>query len=243
MTGQMILTSPRIISDTQLLADRESVSVLVPFRSDDGGPRDANWTFLRGQWEMHFPWWQVVEGHCPDGPWIKALAVRDALVRAGGDILCIADADVWTDGVEDAVAALSMHRWAVPHTRVHRLSREASSDVLAGLPIEEDNLEEPVYTGVLAGGMTVIRRSLYEEAPLDPRFVGWGQEDWSAALAWRTLGGKPWRGLDDMWHLWHPPMPRKNRAVGSDESAALYRRYMNASYNPTKMRQILKEFQ
>lgn len=219
-----------------------TVSVLVPYRPD-GGQRERVWEeFLRGKWGEHFPEWEVVTGTCPDGPWVKSLAVADALSRASGDLLVLSDADVWTDGIEEAVWQLRDHQWAIPHTMVHRLSRFATDDVMAGLPIDEDDLDEPKHLGQLAGGMTAIRRKLYEEAPIDPRFRGWGQEDWAAALAWRALGGAPWRGHDPLWHFWHPPMPRKNRSVGSDESMRLYTRYLNATYNQVAMRRIIGEF-
>lgn len=218
-----------------------TVSVLVPYRPD-GGQRDRVWEYLKWEWKDHFPNWEVITGACPDGPWVKALAVEDALSRASGKTLIISDADVWCDGVEEAVFRVQDSQWAVPHTMVHRLSESATRDVMSSLPIDEDDLDELKHLGQLAGGMTVIRRRLYEEAPLDPRFKGWGQEDQSAALAWRALGGVPWRGHDPLWHFWHPPMPRKNRSVGSDESVRLYRRYLNASYNPVAMRRIIGEF-
>lgn len=220
-----------------------TVSVIVPFRAD-GGHRDANWKYLRDAWGCEYPDWELIEGHCPDGPWVKALAVQDALTRAQGRLLVLADADVWCEGVDEAVGAVvtTKHRWAVPHLMVHRLTQAATQDVLDGEEIDAEATEQRPYRGVLAGGLTVIERSLYEEAPLDPRFAGWGQEDVSAALAWRVLGGRPWRGWDPLWHFWHPEPPRKNRSVGTDEGLALYRRYTGASYQPAKMREIIAEF-
>lgn len=218
-----------------------TTSIIVPFRPD-GGYRDESWAFLRQQWLELYPEYELIEGHCPDGPWVKALAVQDGLARAGGRTLVLADADVWCDDLDAAVEALPRHRWAVPHTMVHRLTQTATQAVLRGAPVDPDTDLDERHKGVLGGGLTVIQRSLYEEAPLDPRFRGWGQEDVSAALAWRLLGGKPWRGFEPLWHLWHPEPPRKNRSVGTDEGLALYRRYTSASYQPAKMRAIIAEF-
>jgi hypothetical protein len=219
-----------------------TVSVIVPFRPD-GGHRSRNWTHLRAAWKREHPDWELIEGHCPDGgPWVKALAVQDGLSRASGDVLVLADADVWCDGLREAVDAVGHARWAHPHLMVHRLTEAATDAVLRGEPIDAEDTEQRPYEGVLAGGLTVIQRSLYEEAPLDPRFRGWGQEDVSVALAWLVFGGKPWRGFDPLWHFWHPAPPRKNRSVGTDDGMALYRRYTTASHQPAKMREIISEF-
>lgn len=218
-----------------------SVSVLVPFRSD-GAHRLRSWEFLRGKWESVFPDWELVVGTCPDGPWIKALAVGDALSRATGDTLVIADADCWSDGIEETVGMLSEAAWAVPHMRVHRLTESATQAVVSGLQIEGNEFDEEPYVGAVGGGMVAIPRSLYEQAPFDPRFEGWGQEDMSAALAWSLFGGEAKRGLEPLWHLWHPPMPRINRAVGTHGGRALYDRYREAGFSHSRMTAIIREF-
>jgi hypothetical protein len=223
-------------------AKQMTVSVLVPFRSD-GAHRQRSWEFLRAKWREEFPSWEVIEGHCPDdGPWVKALAVEDALARATCDTLIIADADCWSDGIEDTVDALSSAAWAVPHMRVHRLTESATEAVLAGRAIEGDEFAEEPYVGAVGGGMVAIPRTLYEEAPLDPRFAGWGQEDMSAALAWSILGGEAKRGYEPLWHLWHPAPQRLNRYIGTHEGRDLYNRYREAGYSATKMKAIIREF-
>ena len=219
-----------------------AVDVIVPFRSD-GGHRDRAWAFLKKRWEEQFPDWQVIEGACPDGPWVKALAIEDALSRSTADIIVISDSDVWTDGVADAVRVINPFKWAVPHTRLYRLSQKATQAVYEGRPIDPENdptdQEEKPYTGVLGGGMVVIKRSLYVEVPMDPRFVIWGGEDMAAAYAWRCLGGAPWRGTDPMWHLWHVPLRGKDRAISNRQ---LFNRYTQAARNPSKMRKLIAEF-
>lgn len=77
-----------------------TVSVVVPYRPDRGF-RDAAWAYVRRWWATTHPDWRVVTGDAPHGgPWVKALAVADALPRATGDLLVIADADVVCDGVD-----------------------------------------------------------------------------------------------------------------------------------------------
>lgn len=219
-----------------------SVSVVVPYRPDSGA-RDLNWEFLRGLWADHFPNWEVVTGDCASSGWVKAEAVADALSRAHGDVIAVCDADVWCEGVADAVRQVEScgARWAIPHLTVHRLTQVATMELRTSGDDFSYDFDEPPYEGVPGGGMFVMRRAAYEAAPLDRRFRGWGQEDQSAGLAWTTLYGLPWRGIDPLWHLWHPPMERANRVVGSMESRALWERYRSANHNRPRMRELVGE--
>lgn len=214
------------------------ISVLVPFTP--GCPhRDAAWEFLRPRWEQ---FGEVIEGRC-DGPWVKALAVRDALSKASGDTLIIPDADVWCDPTE---ALEHLDTWAVPHLRVHRLSEDSTRQMIAGadwrrLPLDRSNRQDSKpYKGIVGGGITIIRRDVLFDVPPDVRFVGWGREDnaWGTALT--RLVGKPWRGSQDLVHLWHPPQPRPTRSKGAAESEALWRRYRNARTSE-QMRALVDE--
>lgn len=225
------------------------VSVLVPYRPD-GGARDRAWTWVRDWWAREHPGWQVVEGRCDDGPWRKAVAVADALSRADGTILVVADADVVCDGVSEAVRAVVQAgaRWAIPHLHVHRLTMRATDAVYEGVPADRSarlfGLDRRAYVGVRGGGMVVLKRRLYGRVPLDPRFAGWGEEDlaWGLALTAMT-GGQPWRGTNPLWHLWHPPAERLNPYVGSAESHALHVRYQYAAKRRADMEALLAETQ
>jgi hypothetical protein len=239
-----------------------TVSVLIPYRPSP--ERDPLLAHVLAWWASSFPDWQVVVGLHLDGPWVKAHAVADALTRASGDLLAVADGDVLCVGVGEAVARVQAGApWAVPHRRVYRLTPDATQDVLGGGPLPA--LPGPTRTarrhptqprqqvarhrtgpireehaGVAGGGLVVLPRALYEEAPLDPRFVGFGGEDTSAGRAWAVLRGQPWRGLAPLWHLYHPPQPRLSRTVGSLESQALARRYRTAA-TPQAVRALLAE--
>lgn len=222
-----------------------TVSVLVPWRP--GCPwREAAWAWVQDQYATTHPDWEIVTGTSPDGPFSRSQAILDAASRATGDMLVVADSDVWCDPAE-AILEADDHGWAIPHLLVHRLSEESTRHVLAGanwrgLPLSRDNTQDrKPYEGFETGTLVVLRRNVLELAPPDPRFVGWGQEDqaWSSAL--RCLVGPPHRGNADLVHLWHPPQPRKTRAVGSSESFALWRRYALARNRPARMRDLINE--
>ncbi|MFJ4009461.1 hypothetical protein [Streptomyces sp. NPDC090026] len=218
-----------------------TVAVVVPWRPDSPH-RQATWAWVRARWAAVHPDWQVVTGACPEGPWSKGAAVADALRQTDADLVVVADADVWCDGVQAAVDAVRAGpaRWAIPHTLVRRLTTEATVAVLAGGPLGGPTAE--IHRGVAGGGLVTMGRDLAERVPMDPLFTGWGQEDEAWALALDTLVGPPWRGREDLWHLWHPPAPRQSRAVGSAESMARYRRYQTASGQQAQMTRLLAEF-
>lgn len=231
-----------------------SVSVLVPYRTDDGGRRDQALACTHRWWGEHHPDWEVVYGSPGDGPWCKATAVCHALRASTGELLVIADADVICPGVADAVTAVAGGAgWAVPHYRVVRLTPDATDRVYAGGTLPEPapgttrrhpavrpTVIAEAYRGVVGGGMVVLPRSLYERVPLDPRFTGWGQEDESWGMGLTVLAGEPWRGPGSLWHLWHPRSERMTRSVGNLAGLELFRRY-RAATSPASMLAVLSE--
>lgn len=217
------------------------MSVLIPARLD--AQRQRLWDFLAPRWKALG--YEVVEGTC-QGPWVKAKAVADALSRASGSVLIVADADVWCDGVPAAVAKVKAGAaWAIPHYRVCRLTKPATADVLASGAWPARRLPttyaQPPYPGRPGGGIVVLTRDAYGRVPLDRRFTGWGQEDESWALALGTLLGRSWRGTADLWHLYHDPATRQSRTVGNAQGLALHRRYSLAARQPAKMRALVAE--
>ena len=217
-----------------------SVSVVIPWRPAPGRQRILGW--VRRQWQEAFPTWQVVTGRAPEGTWRKGAAVQDGIRRAQGTTIIVADADVWCDGIEQAVdeVAAGRAKWAMPHTLVRRLTEEATEKVLEGGPLDGPTVE--THPGMAGGGMVVLTRQTARGVPMDPGFEGWGQEDQAWAVALETLAGPMWRGTADLVHLWHPPAERLSRASGSREGLARYRRYLDARDRPAAMRALLAEF-
>lgn len=222
-----------------------SVSVAVPFRP--GCPwRERAFAWVREKYAAMHPSWELVVGESPDGPFSRAAAILDAARKSSGDVIVVADADVWcdpADSVPDAVES----GWSIPHMLIHRLSEQASIEYmggypLAGLQLDQSNKQDRrPYRGHETGTLVAVRRDVLFDVPPDRRFVGWGQEDDAWALALRTLVGPPARRRDDLVHLWHPPQERLSRKVGSADGLALFRRYQFANRHPERMRALLEE--
>lgn len=176
-------------------------------------------------------------------PWVKALAVRPAIEASDADIIVVADADCWTDGLDAAIEAIGHGApWAIPHRSVYRLNEQASARYMAGgIDFTLDELTQEPYPGYPGGGFVVAPRETLLDVPLDPLFVGWGQEDESWSHALTTLAGDPWRGSAHLIHLWHPPQARENRVIGNPAGWVRRRKYLKARSDPEAMRSLIRE--
>lgn len=240
-----------------------SVEVIIPWDSVNPHRASALERILRLYAARHGSWLVSVVGRgeslapadskglggLTDARFCKAELVMPAIEASSAEIVVVADADVWTEGLSAAVSAVvcGVCEWSVPHRLLRRLDELTSSlvcryglEALAGDELEPGYAERP-RDGRLGGGIVVAQPQTLLEAPLDPRFRGWGQEDTSWALALRTLAGDPWRGDAELLHFWHPPAQRMSRMRGSPEGWRLYRRYLDARGDPGAMQRLIEE--
>jgi hypothetical protein len=215
------------------------VEFVIPFAGNDPHRlRALDWLC------MHCQYPYAVATLSP-GPWIKGLATWPAVKCSEADIIVIHDADVWTEGLDEAIqAVVDGAAWAQPHAMVHRLSESGTDAVLDGDRWEDQELVQSPYRASVrcgAGGIMVAKREVLLDIPIDIRFVGWGQEDVSHDLALTTLVGQPWRGKADLVHLWHPSSPRLSRRVGSPAGWDLFCRYHEARLDPADMLALVSE--
>jgi hypothetical protein len=223
------------------------ISVLIPFRSDSGGYHDLNLSYILKRYYTLLPEVEVIVGRsAEEGLFNKAKAVNQAAEQATGDLLMIADADVFfgTKLIDKIAAIADQHPWIVPFDRCYRLTQKISRDVtktgeiLLPKQIHLNEVETIMsYVGAL---INVVPRWAFEKAGgMDERFVGWGEEDGSFAKALDTLAGKHFRMKEAIFHLWHPwadfnhPHRHKNTELSL--------RYMKAMGNPAAMQALVDE--
>lgn len=215
------------------------VAVVIPHGAADGPERVRlrDWVANRYEAVHGLP---VTFAECPTAEWSKGAAVTPVVADLDADVVVVADADsfVTPEALAAAIGRAQRHGWAVAHSTIRRLTREATEAVLAGG--EPGRLEKPAYVGVAGGGIVAIRRETYDRVPLDPRFRGWGGEDHAWGLALTTLVGPAVRRpVSPLWHLWHPPQPSK--AKPSEATRALIARYRKARRDPRLMAELIKE--
>lgn len=220
-----------------------TVSVLVPWRPGCDH-RELAFRFMRARVAERHPSWELVVGECDPGPFNRSQAILAAASKASpdADVYVVHDADVFLDGdLAESVDSARSHGWAVPHMMLHRLAEGATQAVMAGADWRGRPVAQKPYRGNEAGTLIVLTRDVLDVVPPDRRFVGWGQEDDAWALALRCLIGEPWRGADDLVHLWHPPQERLNRRIGNQAGKALLGRYKRAANDPAAMRALIEE--
>jgi hypothetical protein len=226
-----------------------TVSVLIPYRSSCPH-RERALEWVLGRWRAVAPDCEIVVGSDGSDGWRKGKAIRDALERSSGELLAVTDADVWCDRILEAIAAAAHALWVSPHRPICRLNEEATAKVYAGEApaVVAEQLgpaafAEFPYSGKPGGGIVIISRESYEACPMDERFVGWGGEDESWGVALDTLLGPAMRFPHPLWHLWHPPAPRRNRHMGSEGNQALRGLYFAAFGDRARIGQLIGEGQ
>ncbi len=215
------------------------IDVIIPFGGDDVY-RQLNLLHIQQQWwDLEIP---IKVGVYEEGPWCKAYAVEEALINSTAEWIIITDGDVWCENVDHWIddVVTSEQQWGIPHKTIDRLDAASTSKVLTGGPWG-GTYAKPPYKSVAGGGTVMLRREMYEQVPLDPRFVGWGYEDECWGLGLMTMFGEPVKGTDPMWHLWHPPaIPKTGRVMDSDKRR-LRQRYHSSAYRTKLMSQLLAE--
>lgn len=228
-----------------------TVGVILPY-FPNGDHRRKSLEYVERWWSLHTDF-RVTRATGPAplplelGDWSKAAAIRHGAAELGTDIAIMADADVVLDSHQyvrwaiDTLIRSKLKGWAIPHTPVIRLTQLGTTGVLSGTCRLADAEVAYTHRGMAGGGMAVMATETMLAVPPDPRFVGWGNEDESWAMALTALVGRPARSVGHMYHLWHPRAPRLDPFRGSLPSAALRDRYKGARGNPRAMRTIIDE--
>lgn len=223
-----------------------TVAVLVPWKPGCAW-REKAWAWVQDRFAENHPTWEIVTGTTDVEGFSRTQAILDARSKTAADVLVITDADVWCDGLTAAVEHAERSGWAIPHLLLHRLAESSTLRVLDGADwrgeqLSDDNRQDSrPYRGHEAGTLLVCTAAAFDLAPPDPRFIGWGQEDAAWAAALHTMIGSPWRGRADLFHLWHPPEPRRTRIQGNPANVALGRRYSRARRHRDRMVDLIEE--
>lgn len=182
-------------------------------------------------------------------PWCKADAYNGPVAASDAEVVVLADADSFVpqDALQQCLDQVDRSGWAAPFTKVHRLTEQATVDVLALDPAVTDRpgnrrLAQTAHDVLHGGGICVMRRDLALSCgPFDPRFVGWGGEDYALGCAARTFAGDyPFVHRGALWHLWHPPQPRTTER--DQITNRLGMRYRIAKFQPDAMQALIAEW-
>jgi glycosyltransferase involved in cell wall biosynthesis len=186
-------------------------------------------------------------------PFSKTLAVNSGFERSTGDIVAILDCDVWlepqyTRAAVDLIAN-GAARWVRPANRVYRLTEEATATLIAQDPLTPFAPRQRADFESIRkvwGLLHIFPREAFEAiGGYDPRFRGWGGEDWAAIEAMDALWGRHTILPHPLYHLYHRRLT--NQAGESvwigqtDRNVELRQRYSAASGDPAAMRALIDE--
>ena len=223
--------------------------VVIPAAAWDDESRLAARDWIVQWWASRG--WPVTVAELDTQPWSKGAAANTAIraACATSDVVIVADADVWTDtdSIDRAVRLAAGGQWCAPFTTVRRLDPPSTAEVLTCDPAVTEqpahrNLAQPPHRVLPGGGIVAAHRNLWSAVcGFDPRFAGWGGEDYALGCAMRTMAEVPARTLPgDLWHLWHTPQP--DCRASSPETDALGWRYRKAKFKPDAMRALIGEW-
>ncbi len=202
------------------------ISIIIPFECNDKeSQRFKNFEWVVKYWRCQLPGAEVIQGHDPDKPFSKSVAVNDSVAHSTGDILVIIDADGYITAKSALVCAMRIrharrrgHRlWFIPYRQFYRLTMNASQRVLNSDPCNPYTFPTPPdpndiqntsgsQHGHWFGAMVQIwpREAFDEVGGWDERFRGWGGEDHAIMRACDTLYWPHKTLPGQALHLWHP---------------------------------------
>lgn len=213
------------------------ISILVPFRPDDG-IREDNWVYCWRWWNRFLPpneHFEICVGSCEGEDFNRSKARNEAFEKSSADLLIIADADTIPDQIPLAMAIARVRSgevpWSVPYKWYYNLSTEYSEHVKASADFTKPDTASSLFSYehkvISWAGVNIVPREAYEKVGgYDERFVGWGHED----VAFRIKLDHEWghhhrQEAGNAYHFWHPI--NKNETFNSDSerrNRALFQR-------------------
>lgn len=230
------------------MADLKNVSILFPYKSDNGS-RDIAFKWVKRFYEKYLPDVEICigEGECQGNQFSRSIAINNAAKQAKRDIFAIVDNDIFYDPeiIPKAIKLLDEHPWVIPFEKKHFINRESTNSLLNLAPKWPISIELEKHTPdkMKKSGLVIVPRDKFEIVKgFDERFCGWGGEDTAFVYAMNTLCGK-YVSLDaEIYHLWHSHGGQK--AHGNpyfQENKKLIRRYRHATRNTGEMEKLINE--
>jgi hypothetical protein len=182
----------------------DGVSVLVPYRPDDGARQEAWENVVQPLWEQTGAE-LIVESPGPGASpaeFNHPLAINRARERASGEVLIIADADcAWTPYLLPAFlvdACTKSSGLALPRRYAKLTGSQTRRLVRGTTPPSERMLQKAEWVGdaVSWSGLVCVRAEDFDAVGgYDERYEWWGSDDVAFGLSVETLLG-PTRRID-----------------------------------------------
>lgn len=216
-------------------------SIVIPWRDGGCEHRRAALGAVRRHLEASFPEAPILLADDGLQPWARGASIDQAIAAAPGELLFVCDADLLLDPAQiraalDAAAAEPGQ--VIPFDLYRYLTREASEAALQLPPVTgwARLSSKFTMTSSVSGAMAISRESWRRAGGHDPRFRGWGCQDYGFMFAASTVVAPLRRIPGPVPHLWHPGDEIRPKA-----NPALMGRYQEAAGDREAMAALLAE--
>lgn len=216
-------------------------SIVIPWRDGGCEARRAALAAVRTHLARSFPEAPIFLADDGLQPWARGASIDQAIAGAPHDLLFVCDADLLLAPaqIEAALEAAAAEPGQVIPFDLYRYLNEASTRAaIAALdPTTWHRLRHKFTMRTSVGGSMAITRESWKRAGgHDPRFRGWGCQDYGFMYAASTLVAPLRRIPGPVLHLCHPGDEIRPKA-----NPELMKRYSAAAGDPEAMAAILAE--
>lgn len=222
----------------------KDVSVLIPFKSDNG-PRDAIFKWVLDYYTQLMPEAEICIGTSKTELFLRSQAINDAAKKATREIFVIADADLVYDSemLVKSINLLNKYSLVYPYHKIMYLSECNTQEILKSQPVWPLKISDRIFQLPYDpfGGVNVVTRKNFEViGGFDERFVGWGGEDNAFFIAITTLFGPHLRLERNGYHLWHPTVGAKGNP-NYKNNFLLAKKYLKANGNQEAIWELINK--
>ncbi len=220
------------------------LSIVVPFRGAGDSWRGRAFEYVTDHLRLVFPDAELIVCDDPHLTFNRGRALNEGVRQAQGDVLILADADLWVPPAAlcYAVTVATEYGMVVPFDHLIGLDGPGSVDVYGGFDpagVWASERVELDWWRRSDGGCNVLTRAAFDTARgFCAAFAGWGGEDAAFASAVGTLSGHvgwvPARAV----HLWHPTDPTRG-TERTEANMELAQAFSAAWGNPAAMRLLI----
>ena len=225
------------------------ISVLMPYNKKNiHRYKSFNWVVKR--YQTLWPGIELVLQEDESNSFHKTKTLNKAFNRSTGDIIILADSDIFFSKNLIPAVLKTEFEWLLPYSTYKSLTPYSTDKILRrDVKFDVDKNQEQIITKLelenSVGGLVFLKREIYKQINgLDERFKGWGCEDTALVRILTGMFGESQRLNFSIYHLWHPPKEKaKSIKDGTfQENKLLSLRYQENMGNKEKLYCLTREW-
>lgn len=224
------------------------LSVLMPYNKKNiHRHKSFNWVVKR--YQTLWPGIELILQEDESDCFHKTKTLNRAFNRSTGDIIILADSDIFFSKNLIPAVLKTEFEWLLPYSIYKSLTPYSTDKILKqDVKFNIDKNEKEIVIKLelknSVGGLVFLKREIYKQINgLDERFKGWGCEDTALATILTGMFGKSQRLNFSIYHLWHPKEKMKSIKDGTfQENKLLSLRYQDNMGDKEKLYHLTREW-